>query len=123
MKSVSFQARSLLSNVLCVDVDMRFSVTQIKCHSWIHDVDLLDEPDFPSLSVDQQMEVARNVQAKLKLVQWKPEQILAYVMSAKGKFGKTAGCFNLLAREAQRNLQESKAIVKPPTFKAATLNR
>jgi len=128
MKSVSFQARSLLSNVLCVDVDMRFSVTQIKCHSWFHDVDLLDEPDLPSLTLDQQMEVARNVQAKLKLVQWKPEQILAYVMSAKGKFGKTAGCFNLLAHDMQMKGKEQKAAVKvkppmflpPPAFKGSS---
>jgi len=120
MKTVSFQARSLLSNVLCVDVGIRFSLSQIKAHSWFHEVELIDEPEYPCLTLDQQMEVARNVQSKLKLAQWKPEQILAYVMSAKGRLGKTAGCFNLLARDMQMKSkqQPTTIMVKPPVFLA-----
>ena len=45
------------------------------------------------------MEVAKLVQVKLKLNHLTLNQILAYVMSAKGMYGKTAGCFNILARE------------------------
>jgi len=118
MKTVSFQARSLLSNVLCVDVGMRFSLSQIKTHSWFNEVELIDEPEYPSLTLDQQVEVAQNVQSKLKLAQWKPEQILAYVMSAKGKLGKTAGCFNLLARDMQMKARQQPTTVKikPPVF-------
>ena len=48
---------------------------------------------------DMQMEVAKMVQAKLKLNHLTPNQILTYVMSAKGMFGKTAGCFNLIAMD------------------------
>merc|ERR1711936_1110798 len=36
---------------------------------------------------------------KLKLLKWTPEQILTYVKSAKGKYGKTAGCFSLLTTD------------------------
>ena len=48
------------------------------------------------------------VQAKLKLNHLTPHQILTYVMSAKGMFGKTAGCFNLLARDvmSSKKLQD-----------------
>ena len=119
LKSVSFEARSLLNNVICVGVDMRFSVSQIKSHSWFLEVELVDEPEFPSLNLHQQMEVARTVQKKLKLMQWQPEQILAHVMSTKGKFGKTAGCFNILARDLliKSRQQSSTVKVNPPVFK------
>ena len=117
LRSVSIEARKLLCNILAVDVSKRIQMPQIKCHSWFSDEDFSEESGFQDLSLDMQMEVAKSVQTKLKLDQWNPTQILAYVMSSKGRFGKTAGCYNLLAIEAQRSLQESKAIVKPPTFK------
>merc|ERR1712227_584651 len=123
LRSVSIEARKLLCNILAVDVSKRIIMQQIKFHSWFVDEEFSKDSGYPDLTLDMQMEVAKSVQTKLKLYQWNPTQILAYVMSSKGRFGKTAGCFNLLAREAQRNLQESKAIVKPPTIKAATLNR
>jgi len=123
LKSVSIEARKLLCNILTVDVSKRIIMPQIKLHSWFADEEFSEDSGYSDLTLDMQMEVAKSVQTKLKLDQWNPTQILAYVMSSKGRFGKTAGCFNLLARDAQRNLQESKAIVKPPTFKAAMINR
>ena len=50
-------------------------------------------------TLEKQLEVAKMVQAKLKLSHLTPNQILAYVLSAKGKLGKTAGCFSLMARD------------------------
>jgi len=122
LNSVSIEAKKLLCNILTVDVSKRITMPQIKFHSWFADEDFSEDSSFPDLTLDMQMEVAKSVQTKLKLDQWNPTQVLAYVMSSKGRFGKTAGCFNLLAREAQRNLQESKAIVKPPMLKAAMFN-
>eukprot|EP00091_Calanus_sinicus_P009220 TRINITY_DN21696_c0_g1_i1.p1 TRINITY_DN21696_c0_g1~~TRINITY_DN21696_c0_g1_i1.p1 ORF type:complete len:199 (-),score=79.47 TRINITY_DN21696_c0_g1_i1:29-595(-) len=47
------------------------------------------------------------VQAKLKLNHLTPNQILAYVLSAKGKLGETAGCFSLMARDLDTSSTQS----------------
>ena len=46
------------------------------------------------------------VQTKLGL-KLSPALILAYVKSAKGRLGKTAGCFNILAKQKEETFQGS----------------
>ena len=42
---------------------------------------------------------------KLDLAHLSPANILAYVKSSKGKLGKTAGIFNILAKQKEETLQ------------------
>ena len=121
LRSLSSKAMMLLCQLLTVDVSKRITMDQIKNNAWLMDADFSEESYYQDLSLDQQMDIAKMVQTKLKLSQWSPTQILAYVMSSKGRFGKTAGCFNLLATDAKRNLQESKAIAESPTLRATVL--
>ena len=44
---------------------------------------------------------------KLDLAHLSPANILAYVKSSKGKLGKTAGIFNILAKQKEEALQDS----------------
>ena len=118
LNSLSVELNSLLCQVLCVDVTKRLTVAQIMSHSWFNDVQCPAEDQVSDLNLEQQMEVAKLVQQKLKLSQWSPEQVLAYVMSARGKYGKTAGCYNLLARDLVANTNKLVPVIKPATFGA-----
>ena len=98
---VSMKSKLLISQLLQVDKESRITIPEIFNHIWLSTLDDHAEIDKFSFTMDlsMQMEVAKMVQEKLKLNHLTPNQILAYVMSAKGMFGKTAGCFNILARE------------------------
>ena len=123
LRSISAEAMMLLCRILTVDVSKRITMAQIKNSAWFLEEDFLEVSQYQDLSLEKQIDIAKMVQTKLKLSHWSPTQILAYVMSSKGRFGKTAGCFNLLASDAKRNRQESKVIIKSPTVKATVLKR
>ena len=95
---VSNESKLLISQLLVVDQDLRINLDDVSKHIWISKLDDDEQVPFRQF-LDMQLEVAKMVQAKLKLNHLTPNQILAYVLSAKGMFGKTAGCFNLLARD------------------------
>ena len=44
---------------------------------------------------------------KLSLPEFTPAIILNYVKSSKGRLGKTAGCFNILAKQKEETIQSS----------------
>ena len=44
---------------------------------------------------------------KLSLPEFTPAIILKYVKSSKGRLGKTAGCFNILAKQKEESIQSS----------------
>ena len=98
---VSLEVKLLISQLLVVNMDDRIKIEDVFKHSWITGMDEINsQPTISTtLTQDMQIDVAKRVQAKLKLNHLTPFQILAYVFSAKGKFGKTAGCFNLLAKD------------------------
>ena len=96
--SASTEVKILLHRILKVDVSQRISIPQAISDPWFLELDTM-EVASSDLSLRQQLEVAKAVKDKLKLLKWTPEQILAYVKSAKGRFGKTAGCFSLLTRD------------------------
>jgi len=112
--SASAEARMLLDRVLTVDADHRITIPQALKDPWFQDIDIPETEERSDLSLTQQLEVAGMVKDKLMLLQWSPEQILAYVKSAKGKYGKTAGCFSLLARELKaKSPVKTKFVLKP----------
>ena len=48
------------------------------------------------------------MQTKLNLEsRWTPSNLLTYIKSSKGKFGKTAGIFNILAKQKEEAIQGS----------------
>ena len=98
---VSIESKLLITHLLVVDQDLRIDLTEVSKHTWLSKLAVahMDTAQSFTLSSCMQMEVAKMVQEKLKLHHITPNQILSYVMSAKGKFGKTAGCFNLHARD------------------------
>jgi serine/threonine protein kinase len=95
---VTIESKLLISQLLVVDQDHRININEVSKHIWISKLDDDDQVPF-KLSLCMQLEVGKMVQDKLKLNHLTPNQILAYVLSTKGMFGKTAGCFNLLARD------------------------
>ena len=64
----------MISQLSVVDQDLRINIGDVSKQMWII-----------------QMEVTKMVQAKIKLSHLTPNQIVAYVLSAKGKLLKTAG--------------------------------
>ena len=114
--SASAGVRTLLNRVLTVDASQRITIPQALSDPWFQDVTFKTEPRS-DLSLDQQLEVAKMVKDKLKLLHWSPEQILSYVKSAKGKFGKTAGCFSLIARDFRviKSPMKTQVDLKPST--------
>ena len=112
--SVSVEAKMILSEILKPNVSDRLSISQLKDHHWFADLEALPSRAH-DLGAEQQMEVAKEVQKRLKLTSWSPKQILAYVMSGKGKFGKTAGCFSLIAQDilAKKESDFVGTVVKP----------
>ena len=99
---VSMEAKLMLSQLLVVEQDVRIHTSGVNKHMWITQIDEMKIQAMPTiLTQEMQMMVANMVRVKLKLNHLTPNQILAYVFSAKGSFGKTAGCFSLLAREAR----------------------
>lgn len=116
---VSVEAKVLMNKILVVDQSQRLKTGQILSDAWFSDLETPHLTDLPNLSLESQLQVAETVQTKLKLSQWTPNQILTYVMSAKGKFGKTAGVFNIIARDFQmsqlgRAQSSLRPIVKQP---------
>ena len=107
----------LLNRVLTVEASKRITIPQALSDPWFHDIDTFEAEARLDLSLSQQLEVAKMVKDKLKL-QWSPEQVLSYVKSAKGKFGKTAGCFNLIARDLNvKDPVKPKVVLKPSALK------
>ena len=96
--SASTEVKILLHRILKVDVSKRITIPLAIQDPWFLELDTM-EATPSDLSLRQQLEVAKLVKDKLKLLKWTPEQILTYVKSAKGKYGKTAGCFSLLTRD------------------------
>ena len=105
---VSMEAKLLISQLLVVDQDLRIKIGDVSKQMWItqmEDMQVQEMSTTPTL--EKQLEVAKMVQAKLKLSHLTPNQILAYVLSAKGKLGKTAGCFSLMARDLDTSSTQS----------------
>ena len=101
---LSDECRVLLHQILAVGVDVKLrpSLRQIQLSPWC-----CNEPGYvgPSdLSFEHQLEVAKVIKTKLSLTKWSPHNILTYVNSSRGKLGKTAGCFSLLAQDLQLKL-------------------
>jgi len=98
---VSMKSKLLISQLLQVDQEERIKLPEVSNHIWLSKLNDYGEIGISSytMPLSMQMEVAKLVQVKLKLNHLTLNQILAYVMSAKGMYGKTAGCFNILARE------------------------
>ena len=114
----SAEVRMLLNKVLTVEVSQRVTMPQALCDAWFQDIDPFEVEAKSDLGLTQQLEVAKMVKGKLKLLQWSPEQILSYVKSAKGKFGKTAGCYNLIARDLRVKAPvKPKIVLKPSALK------
>ena len=116
---VSVEAKVLMNKILVVDQSQRLKTGQILSDAWFSDLETPHLTDLPHLSLETQLQVAETVKSKLQLSQWTPNQILTYVMSAKGKFGKTAGVFNIIARDFQmsqlgRAQSSLRPIVKQP---------
>ena len=112
---ISVEAKVMMNHVLTVEADKRIKIPEILDHHWFTDLDIPDEA-LPQLSPESQLDVAKSVQSKLKLSNWTPNQILAYVMSPKGRFGKTAGVFNLIARDfqfSQMSQKTARPVIKP----------
>merc|ERR1719153_1258029 len=59
---------------------------------------------FQPRTADSQLIIAGRVRECLGLSHLTPSQVLSYLLSAKGQFGKTAGCYSLLARDHPRPL-------------------
>ena len=66
----------MISQLSVVDQDLRINIGDVSKQIWI---------------IQMEMEVTKMVQAKIKLSHLTPNQIVAYVLSAKGKLLKTAG--------------------------------
>ena len=114
--SASAEVRTLLNRVLTVHASQRITIPQALSDPWFQDITFKTEPRS-DLSLDQQMEAAKMVKDKLKLLHWSPEQIISYVKSAKGKFGKTAGCFSLITRDFRviKSPMKTQVDLKPST--------
>ena len=105
---VSMEAKLMLSQLLVVEQDVRINTSDVNKHMWITQIHEMKIQAMPTiLTQEMQMMVANMVQVKLKLNHLTPNQILAYVFSAKGSFGKTAGCFSLLARDLDSSPSQS----------------
>jgi len=108
---VSVEVKLLISQLLVVDMNNRIKIEDVVKHIWITQIDY--QPTISTtLTQDMQVKVAKMVQEKLKLNHLTPFQILAYVFSAKGMFGKTAGCFNLMAKDLSRSSMKPMEMVK-----------
>merc|ERR1719184_104510 len=108
---VSLEVKLLISQLLVVDMDNRIKIEDVAKHTWITQIDY--QPTISTtLTQDMQVKVAKMVQVQLKLNHLTPFQILAYVFSAKGKFGKTAGCFNLMAKDLSSSSMKPMEMVK-----------
>ena len=101
LAGLSESVRSLLHQILCVgvDVNQRPRLHEIQLFSWCFS---LPAPRPSSLSHQQQLQVAKRLKDKLGLVKWSPDKILGYVQSNRGKLGKTAGCFSLMAADLRQ---------------------
>ena len=108
LSHLSPECKLLLSQLLMVERSSRISLEEVNYHSWFFGVDELkkERASVVQLSLENQMMVAKKVKEKLKLNHLSEEKILSYVMSRKGRFGKTAGCFNLLAKEMIKKINE-----------------
>ena len=97
--NLSVECKLVVSKMLEVNQTKRISLRELAVHQWILDVEKVVQLKEKTLSAEQQLLVATEVQKRLKLDHLTPEQILTYVMSRKGRCGKTAGCFSLIAKE------------------------
>ena len=115
--SASAEVRMLLNQVLTVAVSQRVTIPQALSDAWFQDIDPIEVEARKDLDLTQQLKVAKMVKGELKLLQ-SPEQILSYVKSAKGKFGKTAGCYSLIARDLRVMAPvKPKLVLKPSALK------
>ena len=106
-RKVSRECREVVHQILTVGVEvkMRPSLQQLQRSLWCSSVS--GSAPSSDLTHDQQLEVAKVAMNKFGLTDWSPDKVLAYVKSSRGKLGKTAGCFNLLAKELQLKLSRS----------------
>ena len=110
---VSIESKLLISQLLMVDQNLRIKIGDVSKSVWISKMEEEQLQEIPStLTLEMQLEVAKMVQAKLNLNHLTPNKILAYVLSAKGQFGKTAGCFSLLARDLITSPKQSMMMTK-----------
>ena len=110
---VSEGCRSVLHQILSVGVDVRRRprLHEIQLFSWCFSVS--GPAAFSELSHQQQLEVAKRVKDKLNLINWSPDTILEYVQSSRGKLGKTAGCFSLMAADLRQQEVEAQPLRSP----------
>lgn len=112
LAGLSEGCRSLLHQILSVGVDVtqRPRVQQLQLFSWCFS---LPAPKTYDLTHHQQLQVAKRLKDKLDIVEWAPANILGYVQSNRGKLGKTAGCFSLMAGELRQQEMEAQALRSP----------
>jgi len=114
---VSLEVKLLISQLLVVDMDNRIKIEDVVKHIWITQIDF-QPTTSTTITQEMQVKVAKMVQVKLKLNHLTPYQILAYVFSAKGKFGKTAGCFNLMVKDLSSSSTKPMLNIKDPILVA-----
>ena len=107
LAGLSESCRAVLHQILTVglEVSQRPRLQELQLFSWCFS---LAAPGPAPLSLHHQLQVAARLKEKLNLVKWSPADILQYVQSNKGKLGKTAGCFSLMAGDLRQQLQQQK---------------
>ena len=104
---MSENCRALLHQILAVGVDVRSRprLEVVQMSPWF----LSGESSVltVSLSYQHQLQVAELTRSRLNLKGWSPENILKYVKGNKGLLGKTAGCYNILAQDFKRRLNQT----------------
>ena len=91
--------------MLCVDKEKRITLSEISLHCWITDrgkFNLVQEPEV-RFTEKQELDIASVLKEKLELKNHTPSTILEYVKSKQGRFGKTAGCFNIVSHEMRES--------------------
>ena len=100
--------QSVLHQILSVglEVSQRPRLRELQVFSWCFS---LAAPGPAPLSLHHQLQVAARLKDKLSLAKWSPANILEYVQSDRGKLGKTAGCFSLMAGDLRHQLQQQES--------------
>ena len=99
--------------MLCVDKEKRITLSEISLHCWITDrgkFNLVQEPEV-RFTEKQELDIASVLKEKLELKNHTPSTILEYVKSKQGRFGKTAGCFNIMRESYKENTKKKDELV------------
>jgi len=103
----SIELKLLLSKMLCVAHDQRISLENIWKDAWVTEDGLTGKDTLlgieeGELSEEETRLIIRRCREKLSLHHTTSDNILRYVRSDEGWFGKTAGCFNILRKDFEQ---------------------